>query len=253
MIFLVACSSIAKKEYTNTDGKIVVEEWYNKTNMKSRTTFLSRDSSAYIFISFYENSEMKDSARYVNNLVDGLKLFYDKQGDLLHFENYSDGILNGSHKALYSNGISSFEGYHINGNKVGEWQFHYPDGRPITYEFYDSTGKIIYFRKYNEFGEYTNSKGTAIIKVSTSQNSNLGDTTLMYLVIANPPGCELNLIINGADSKELYNKKVNTVNTICPLIFTEKGKKVLDIQLNVMDIKSDLEENHSKNFEFILQ
>jgi len=252
IVILAGCSSVIEKEYTNNNGQRVVEEWYSETDLKSQTTFLSADSSEYVFCSYYENGQLKDSSRYLDQQPDGLRKYYDQSSDLLHIENYSNGFLNGPHKALYGNGVSNFEGYHINEVKAGEWIFHYPDGRPITYEFYDSTGRVVYFRKYNDSGEFKSSNGSAIIDISVAQNLNSNDTSSVYLVVANPPNCKAILVIIGSDSKELYNKKIHTSRTNCPLTFDEKGKKDLNIQLNIIDIKTGHKEHYHQKFEFIL-
>jgi antitoxin component YwqK of YwqJK toxin-antitoxin module len=244
LIFIGACSSIEKKEYTNANGNYVVEEWYNKENLKSQTIFLTADSSEYIYCSWYESGELKDSARYVNNVVDGLRKYYDQKAKLLNIENYANGILNGPHKAIYENGIAGYDGYHLNELKVGEWKFHFPDGRPITYEFYDSTGKLLYFRKYNESGGFANSNGSAIIAISA-------DSTFVDLVLANPPNCNVTLIISDDASTELCNTKVKNTHTICPLVPDENGKKLLNIQLNITDNAGHVE-RHEQKFEFPL-
>lgn len=247
----MACNHTSKNEYTNSDGNRVVEELYTTSNLKSRTIFLSPDSSDYIFISYYENGDMQDSAHYINNLVEGLRKYYDQQGDLLHFENYKSGIFNGTHKALYSNGFSSFEGYHMNGYKVGEWTFHYPDGRPITYEFYDSTGRIKYFRKFDEKGNTTESNGSAIIGISVLQNEINNDTAIFEVISAYPPSYSIGLEIMDKNENSLFNQTITTNKTLCNLVFTEKGETDLEISLNMFDSEFGKAEHHKKDFKFI--
>lgn len=251
VLIISACSSIEEKEYTNQQGNKVVEEWYAKSGLKSRTIFYSSDSSDYVFCSYYENGELEDSSRYVNLQLEGLRLYYDQANGLFHSETYSNGIMNGAHKAFYKNDITSFEGYWINGNKVGEWQFHYPDGRPITYEFYDSVGRVLYFRKYDDKGEVKDINGSAIISVSARMDLKPG-AVVMDLIVANPPGTEVSMRISDESSAELYSKKVDDVYTNCSFILSEAENLKVNIQLNILDVKTGHEEKHEQNFEINL-
>lgn len=249
-LLISACSSIEKKEYTNQQGQKVIEEWFKESNLKSKTTFYSTDSSDYVFCSYYENGELEDSSHFVNQQLDGTRLFFDQANGLFHMETYSNGIMNGPHRAIYKNDITSFEGYWLNGNKVGEWQFHYPDGRPITYEFYDSIGKVLYFRKYDDKEEVKDVKGSAIIGISVRTDLK-PDAVVMNLIVANPPGSEVSIKICDQSSNVLCNKKVEAVYTNCSFILPDEEKNKVNIQLNILDIKSGQEEKHEQNFEFI--
>ncbi len=251
IIFVIsACSSIEKKEYTNQQGQRVVEEWFTNSALKSKTIFYSSDSSDYVFCSYHENGELEDSARYLNQQVEGLRIFNDQSSGLIHTETYANGIMNGAHKAVYKNNITSFEGYWLNGNKVGEWQFHYPDGRPITYEFYDSVGRVLYFRKYDDVGEVHDVKGSAIIGINARTDLK-PDAAIMNFIVANPPGAVITLKVMDENSTELCSKKVDAVYTNCSFILSETGNKKVNILLNIMDIKSGHEEKHEQNFEII--
>lgn len=251
IVFVIsACSSTEKKEYTNQQGQKVVEEWFTGTDLKSRIIFNSSDSSDYLFCSYYENGELEDSVRYVNHQFEGGRLYFDQANGLRHSETYSNGIMNGAHKAVYKNDITSFEGYWINGNKVGEWQFHYPDGRPITYEFYDSVGRVLYFRKYDDKGEVKDVKGSAIIGVSSRTDLKPG-AVVMNLIVANPPGSEILIKVLDESSDILCDKKVDAVYTSCSFVLPETEIKHVKIQLHVLDIKSDHIETYEQNFKII--
>ena len=245
-----ACSSVEKREYTNQQGQKVIEDWFNESSLKSKTTFNSTDSSDYVSISYYENGELKDSARYVNKQLDGLRLYYDQASELFHSETYSNGIMDGAHKAVYKNNFTSFEGYWVNGYKVGEWQFHYPDGRPITYEFYDSLGRVLYFRKYNEKGEVMDVNGSAIIGISARTDLKPG-AVVLNLIVANPPGGEVSVKILDKRSNILCSKKVDAVYANCSFVLSEAENKKVNIQVNILDLKSGHEEKHVQDFEFI--
>lgn len=252
IVILSACTSIQKKEFLTSDGYNVIQEWYNKSTLKSQTTFLSQDSSEYIFVSYSEDGKLMDSCRYKNNIADGLRKYYDKSAGLMHFEYYANGFLNGPNMALYQDGVSNYEGYLVNENKAGEWKFHYPDGRLITYEFYDSTGKVLYFRRYNELGAFSSCKGNPIIGATMTRSESSRDTYRMQFVVSNPPGCKIRLIVAGTNLTTYSDRQVDNVNIEFPLILAKEGNIELDIQMEIIDNQSGHTEKYSKRIEFAL-
>lgn len=165
-LFVVACKSSYKQSETVNDiGQKQIHEWYSDGILKSTLTYLSEDKSEYIYTTWYEGGALMDSARYVNDKVEGQRKYFDDASGLMHFEEYSNGEMNGIHKAVYKNGVTSFEGHRRNGLQCGEWKFHYPDGRPITYEYYDQEGKLLYFQKYDEEGKAIKSTGNPILDI----------------------------------------------------------------------------------------
>jgi len=191
---LNSCKPDLHKEYLNEKKQVVNEVWYTKHQIKSRTVFLTNDKSKYTIISYYEDGTLMDSATYVNQAIDGLRIYHDQPNDLTFIENHKNGTLNGPHKAVYANGVANFEGFRKNGFMVGEWEFHYPEGIPITYEFYDSTGRIIYLRKYDSNSNPLSTEGDGLISVVKLNSSN--EKMLKFEVVASiPPGCESSLEI----------------------------------------------------------
>jgi len=248
--FFISCrSGYKKKEFYNDDGKLVIQEWYDKSSLKSSITFLDNTHNDYIYVSYYEDGRLMDSAKYINDTIDGLRKFYEVDPELMHFENYENGLLNGFHKAIYSNWITSFEGYRLNGYKVGEWKFHHSDGRPITYEYYDSTGKIKYFRKYDEEGETVKVSGSGLISIYPENKSiRVSDTLRGFVEAAIPPACKVILSIEEAfDGQnpdnflitELKNPKIEWNRK-----FGSAGMKELIFKIHIKDLKSGKEEEY---------
>ncbi len=248
--FFISCrSGYKKKEFYNNDGKLIIQEWYDENSLKSSITFLDDTHNDYISVSYYEDGRLMDSAKYINDTVDGLRKFYEANSELMHFENYKNGLLNGFHKAIYSNGITSFGGYRLNGYKVGEWKFHYSDGRPITYEYYDSTGKIKYFRKYNEEGEAVKVSGSGLISIYPENKSILvSDTLIGYVEAAIPPACKIILSIeeagNGQKPDNFFVTELKSPKIEWNRKFGSAGKKNLVLKINIKDLKSGKEEEY---------
>ncbi|MCF8368250.1 MAG: hypothetical protein K9G76_04350 [Bacteroidales bacterium] len=244
ILMLAACNGSKRKSYFNTNNLFVEEEWYAKDKLKSRITYLNEEKTEYRFIAFYENGVMKDSATFVDSLLQGKRKYYDSASDLTHTENYEKGIFNGPHKAIYRNGIASFDGFHINGLKAGEWKFHHPEGNPITYEFYDSAGHIKFFVKYDNKGLLERVDGNPIIFISDfTQNNEL--EYKVELTLAVPPNFQSDLLIKeGKSSSDKYLKKFTATsprNKVL-LTFNNRGAKTLVFEFTLSDKNSDFKE-----------
>jgi hypothetical protein len=248
LIFVAACNQAPKKQYTNEKGQKVIEEWFNDNQIKSRTTYLTNDDSTYIYCLWYESGELKDSSKYIKQKADGLRIYYDQDADLKHYEFYKNGIFHGLHKAVYGNGAVSFEGFHKNGKKVGEWHFNYPNNDPITYEFYDSTGKLLYFRKYNENSIVSETKGSAIIDVIIIENSLAQDTILINVICANPPGSVVSIDILDDLDEVLLSQVLKDVKNKFWIPVTHLGLNAFNVKVSVND--AGKVESHKKNLTF---
>ena len=64
-------------------------------------------------------------------------------------------------------GVTGFEGFRKNNLMVGEWKFHFSNGHPITYEYYDSLGAMKYFRKYDDDGNVLKVNGLGMIQIKS--------------------------------------------------------------------------------------
>ncbi|RLD57329.1 MAG: hypothetical protein DRJ05_09910 [Bacteroidetes bacterium] len=242
-IFLFSCNQgNDKKEFQNEKGQLVVQEWYSVDKLKSETTYLNQELNDYVYIEYNENGRLIDSGRYVNDTITGFHKFFEDKTNLMHFEHYENGFLNGKHKAVYNGGATSFEGYRKDGFLVGEWKFHYPDGKMITYEYYDSTGRVKYFRKYDDEGKTVKIKGNGIISVAISNT--LVDTSNGLVEVAIPDYCNIKLEIsqngNSVLEKQLTQKRV-------PFSFKpgEYGGGKLTFQLIITEEKTGKEEVYS--------
>jgi len=250
IVLFVSCNQKADTEYTNKEGHSVKDEFYGNGKVKSRTIFLNQDQSDFIYVAYYDNGEIMDSASYSNNKVEGLRKYFDQSVRLLHLENYKNGFLNGPHKAIYDNGVSSFDGYRLKGAMVGEWNFHYPEGGPITYEFYDSVGTLKYFRKYNEDRSLFNKRGEGIINIGSLPDSIVAGAVYHLSVIsACPPGCESVLKVNTTGKNEnpvvFYNGAISETRNIIPFSFVKPGNFDINVLLTIKDAKSHDQESYS--------
>lgn len=247
LILLFSCSGSEHEEFYNEQGKLVVKEWYNKSSLKSSITYLDDSLKKYIYISYHTDGRLKDSAKYINDTIEGLRKFYDPSTGLTHYENYRNGILNGVHKAEYNSGVTSFEGFRKNNQMVGEWKFHFLSGKPITYEYYDSIGKLLYFRKYDENENVMKATGTELINVFTDRDRvSMNEICSGYVEAAKPSHCELNLTIEeGGSSQVLFSKDIENPITYWEIIFDDPGEKKLKFNLLVKDKKSGESQSYS--------
>ena len=242
-VFILSCNQEnSKKEFQNDKGQLISQEWYSLDKLKSETTYLKSDKSEYVYVAYNRDGRMIDSGRYVNDTITGFHKFYEDKTKLTHFENYKNGLLNGPHKAVYGGGVTSFEGYEKDGFPVGQWKFHYADGRMITYEYYDSTGRVKYFRKYDDKGNTVKIKGNGIISLHLGES--VQDTIFGLAEIAVPDGCETLLKIS-IDNNTVFEKKATQARL--PFYFnkSEKGNTIADFQLMITESKSGKNENYS--------
>jgi antitoxin component YwqK of YwqJK toxin-antitoxin module len=226
LLSLFSCNQKnSKKEFQNDKGQLIIQEWYSLDKLKSETTYLKSDKSEYVYVAYNEDGRMIDSGRYVNDTITGFHKFYEDKTKLTHFENYKNGLLNGPHKAVYTGGVTSFEGYHKDGFSVGQWKFHYPDGRMITYEYYDSTGKVKYFRKYDDEGNTVKITGNGIIGVFIQKPQT--DTIKGIVEVAVPDNCKCHLKITGNENT-IFENFVSQPRVSFSFV---NGDTVLDFQL----------------------
>ena len=244
-VLLYSCNSGSdKKEFKNGKGQLVVQEWYSVDKLKSETTYLNSEKSDYVYVAYNENGRIIDSGRYVNDTITGFHKFFEDKTNLMHFESYENGFLNGKHKAVYSGGATSFEGYRKDGFMVGEWKFHYPDGRMITYEYYDSSGRVKYFRKYDDEGTTVKITGNGIIGIFTLKSQT--DTIKGVVEVAVPDNCKSHLKITGNENT-IFENDVSQPRV--SFSFVDK-ETILDFQLIITENKTGKEEKYSfeKNY-----
>jgi hypothetical protein len=251
-IFLLAIISLPSCKNTITTesdsaGNIVIKEWFNKNRLKSVKTILDENAGDYIYVVYNKEGFLLDSARYINDTLEGMRRFYEEKTTLFHTENYRHGLLNGPHKAVYKSGVTGFEGFRKNNLMVGEWQFHFADGHPITYEYYDSTGVMKYFRKYDNHGNVLKIEGLGMIRVKTDQSPLDSTLTLYgYVEAAIPPECTTSFTIENVKSdqskEKLFEMTLEKPATDWEITFTEPGQINLKFTVTITDNRTGKKE-----------
>ncbi|MCD4747531.1 MAG: hypothetical protein K8R58_14645 [Bacteroidales bacterium] len=254
LAILFACNNNSiEKEFYNEKSQLVKQEFYSNGNLKSSLTIIDKNKSEYLYIKYYDDGKIEDSAYYINDTISGLRKFYEKDLDLTHTEYYKNGLLNGIDKAVYSSGIYSYKGQRLNNLKVGEWKFYFPDGNLITYEYFNDYGKIKYLRKYNEDGELLKSIGTGIVQIIVPQDSVfVGDTINTTIELVKPPNCEVNLSINNFDNNNNFiNHKEYSVKESKILLrftFETPGTYIKEAIWKIKDLKTGKIEQGKSSF-----
>ncbi len=252
LLFLVySCSSETPEiKSHNKNGNLVITKMNDEDHAESIKTYLDKTEKSYLLLLYSPEGKLLDSATYVNDTLNGMRKFFEESTGLWHVENYHNGMLEGIDKAFYSDGIRSFEGYRKNNQKVGEWKFRYANGNPITYEFYDSTGKLKYFRKYDEEGDLMKQSGSAIIGVFPEDSTiSVNAKYTVTIVAAKPFDCgtrlSITLIRQDNPDKIMFDSDVSEPSVHWKTKFSEPGEKVLRFTVRIRDLKSGKEENAS--------
>lgn len=239
-------------EETDQYGNKVIKEWYTKTRIKSIKTIFNIIPSDYLLVKYDKDGSLVDSVRYLNDTLEGMRKFYEGKTLLLHTENYRHGMLDGIHKATFTNGVTGFEGFRKNNLMVGEWKFHFANGHPITYEYYDSTGVMKYFRKYDDSGNVLKVDGLGMIQIK-SDTSRLDSTSVLsgFVEAAVPSGCTTQFIIeeikDGRAEKKHLDIKLDKPKSRWEIIFDEPGEKNLRYIITITDnITGKVEESVSE-------
>lgn len=248
LFMLVSCRNYSTKQY-NESGNLVINEWYSRNHLKSSKTFLDKSFKNYIYVSYYSDGKMQDSAMYMNDTVEGLRKYYEDGPGLMHSEYYKHGIMNGPHKAEYNSGITSFEGFRKNNLMVGEWKFHFLNGYPITYEYYDSAGSMKYFRKYDDSGNVMMTEGSALIQVLPERLTVQSNTILRGIIeAAMPPETKTMLNIEEVDNLSRSNRKeslvLNKPKSPWEWTFKDSGIRSLRFTITITDRKTGKQETN---------
>lgn len=243
ILLMVGCKQNTIEEFTDQDGNLVIREWYNKSQIKSIKTFTNPEQTSFWYMTFYRDGLLKDSAVFVNGKVTGLRKYYEANSGLLHLENYKNGLLNGPQKAIFNTGISSFEGYRKDNNKVGEWKFFFPSGKIITYEYYDSTGRLKYLKKYDQNGSILKTDGEGLIEIVIPQTAfNINETIVGKALVALPLSCSYRLTIkdvtDGKNSQPFFDKQIAESPVFWEKSFNTPGEKKLLFTLVITDDQS---------------
>jgi hypothetical protein len=220
----MACTSKPKWQTVENQNGKQIQVLKDKTGKLIGKKIMTNDSN-YVYLKFGEKGELVDSINFVNNKREGLRIYlYENK---VYYETYHRGALNGLQQALYANGVAGYVGHLKNGTKIGEWKFFYDNGNPITYEFYDNQGKLLYFLKYKEDGTIKEKKGSEIIDLHIDKtNPNFGDTLTVSILLAYPPnGVENTLLLsNSREKNKALQIPVSEPETFFQIVADKKGK-----------------------------
>jgi hypothetical protein len=205
LTLLAGCRQKTSSQLTTQSGDLVLEEYYSNGQLKSSKLFYNEAQSDYLYTAYYENGDLMDSVTFYNNVPEGKRIFFEQATGLKHIEYYENGLLEGINMGIYENGVKNYEGFRKAGQKAGEWIFRNPEGVSLTYEFFDSTGRLVYFRKYDERGNYQKSNGAVLIHAYLTENHIQPDDSVHAVITAAvPPGCEskLTILMDGDQTDE---------------------------------------------------
>jgi hypothetical protein len=238
LTLLAGCKQKPGSQHTSPEGDLLFEEYYNNGQLKISRQFFNDEMTDYLYMAFYENGELMDSVAYDENVPDGKRVFFHQSSGIRHIEHYEGGVLNGVNMGIYENGVRNYEGYRKAGEKVGEWIFRDPDGIHLTYEFFDSAGNLVYFRKYDERGNYQKSNGDVLIHAGlNNDNIQPGDSISALVVAVTPPDCEskLTIALSGAATEDtiMISEILSSPRNSFALTVDEPGEYNIEFILEV--------------------
>lgn len=247
LTLIAGCKQKTTSQLTTHSGDLVLEEYYSSGQLKSSKLFYNEAQTDYLYTAYYENGDLMDSVTYYNNVPEGKRIFFEQASGLKHIEYYLNGLLEGINMGIYKNGVKNYEGFRKAGHKAGEWIFRNPEGVSLTYEFFDSTGRLVYFRKYDERGNYQKSNGAVLIHTSLSENLILpGDSLHAGITAAVPPGCEskLTIIVDGdqTDEETILTEILKTPRNSFGFLVSEPGDYNIIFHMAVTDLSTGKEE-----------
>lgn len=88
VLFLVSC-------------KQNLEEYWSNGNIKTKVEYLKSNKDSYRYFEYYQNSQLKIEATYINALLDGEYRLYYNNGQLKYLRHYEHGKITGVEQ-LYS-------------------------------------------------------------------------------------------------------------------------------------------------------
>jgi hypothetical protein len=243
LTLLAGCRQKTSTQLTTHSGELVLEEYYSNGKLKSTKLFYNEAQSDYLFTAYYENGDLMDSVTYYNNVPEGKRIFFEQATGLKHIEYYENGLLEGINMGIYENGVKNYEGFRKAGQKAGEWIFRNPEGVSLTYEFFDSTGRLVYFRKYDERGNFQKSNGALLIHTYLTENLiQPGDSIHAGITAAVPRGCEskLTISIDGdqTDEETMLTEILQTPRNSFTFYVREPGDYKVIFHLVITDLST---------------
>lgn len=121
MLILTACNKPELSEISITDdnGK-VLEKYFMDLNTKMK-------QGAYT--TFYPDGTVSSVANYLNDTLEGQKLWYFENGKIEIEENFKKGNYHGVFKAYFEDGTILQEGAYEDNMPFGEWLSYYANGK----------------------------------------------------------------------------------------------------------------------------
>lgn len=120
-ILCYACNNQKLSEISITDDNGKVLEKYTmdlETKMKQGA-----------YTTFYPSGAISSVANYLNDTLEGQKIWYYEDGKIEVEENYKRGLYHGVFKAYFEDGSILQEGYYDNNLPSGEWLTYYENGQ----------------------------------------------------------------------------------------------------------------------------
>lgn len=74
-----------------------------------------------------------------DNVFDGDFRDFDRDGTVVLTGHYDNGVRNGAFQAFHPNGSLKWEVTFVNNTPTGDWNYYYPDGKPMLTINYDDT------------------------------------------------------------------------------------------------------------------
>ena len=103
--------------------------------------------------SYYNDGSLEYKSSYFNDKLDGPTYYYDINGVVITYAEYSNGSLNGISKGYYSSGGIKYSCTYFYGYKHGEEKFYHKNGKVqslVKYDYGTEVGDMI---RWNEKGE----------------------------------------------------------------------------------------------------
>ncbi|MGM1057450.1 MAG: toxin-antitoxin system YwqK family antitoxin [Bacteroidota bacterium] len=207
-----------------------------------------------------ENINLTDSTQKLaepDTLNDGLRNTYFQNGKLKLLEEYQDGQHHGKIKGYFENGNLEFTGSYYQGKKDGEFLSYFNVNKPLeqkikikekwfegklihnkyeyeenqklkNYYFYNLSGEIYYYERYDENEEMIESNGSktpVIYSPNDLENLKAGDTLQVIIFAPMSPFCQMKMAarvkdyqeeweplkLNFRDNQVVYKKRIDSI------------------------------------------
>ena len=171
--------------FTDTTCKTKIGQYisfYPNKNLESKGAFVKNKKES-LWLSYYENGEIKDSSVYKNNNVIGNSYTWFKDGSIsVKKEMDADGKGNGKETSFWENGKLDFEGNRQNGKKNGLWVYYHNTGNKSAEIVYEND-KIFTSKCFDENGIQQKNCDTSKVPKSFPTTKD-GLTLTKYMQIA---------------------------------------------------------------------